>query len=125
MREKLKRLALPLAAAVLALLCLVCLIIYSALADSLDSQHQAERWQGDGELEFSQLSCFMSVDQKLTLDQVYSFRKTMMDKFHEAALAVDVQVVDVVEIGLLGLVEVVHQSAHRQHHRRIGGGEAV
>ena len=89
MREKLKRLALPLAAAVLALLCLVCLIIYSALAGSLDSQHQAERWQGDGQLEFSQLSCFMSVDQKLTLDQVYSFRKTMMDKFHEAALDID------------------------------------
>ena len=89
MREKLKRLALPLATAVLALLCLVCLIIYSALADSLDSQHQAERWQGDGQLEFSQLSCFMSVDQKLTLDQVYSFRKTMMDKFHEAALDID------------------------------------
>ena len=70
MREKLKRLALPIAAAILALLCLSCLLVYSHLANMLDSQHQAERWQGEGELKFSQLSCFMSVDQKLNLEQV-------------------------------------------------------
>ena len=89
MREKLKRLALPIAAVILALLCLACLLVYSHLANMLDSQHQAERWQGESELKFSQLSCFMSVDQKLTLEQVYSFRNTMMDKFHEAALDID------------------------------------
>ena len=49
MREKLKRLALPIAAAILALLCLSCLLVYSHLANMLDSQHQAERWQGEGE----------------------------------------------------------------------------
>lgn len=89
MREKLKRLALPIAAAILALLCLSCLLVYSHLANMLDSQHQAERWQGEGELKFSQLSCFMSVDQKLTLEQVYTFRNAMMTKFHEAALDID------------------------------------
>lgn len=89
MREKLKRLALPIAAVILALLCMACLLVYSHLTNMLDSQHQAERWQGESELKFSQLSCFMSVDQKLTLEQVYSFRKTMMDKFHEAALDID------------------------------------
>lgn len=89
MKEKLKRLALPIAAVILALLCLSCLLIYSSLANSLDSQHQAERWQGEGELKFSQISCFMSVDQKLTLEQVYSFRNAMMTKFHEAALDID------------------------------------
>mgnify|MGYP000035295101 FL=1 len=89
MREKLKRLALPIAAAILALLCLSCLLVYSHLANMLDSQHQAERWQGEGELKFSQLSCFMSVDRKLTLEQVYTFRNAMMTKFHEAALDID------------------------------------
>ena len=89
MREKLKRLALPLAAAILALLCLICLLVYSHMANLLDSQHEAERWQGEGELKFSQLSCFMSVDQKLTLEQVYTFRNDMMTKFHEAALDID------------------------------------
>ena len=91
MREKLKRLALPIAAAILALLCLACLLVYSHLANMLDSQHQAERWQGEGELKFSQLSCFMSVDQKLSLEQVYTFRNAMMDKFHEAALDIDTE----------------------------------
>ncbi len=91
MREKLKRLALPIAAAVLALLCLTCLLVYSHLANLLDSQHQAERWQGEGELKFSQLSCFMSVDQKLSLEQVYTFRNDMMTKFHEAALDIDTE----------------------------------
>ncbi len=89
MREKLKRLALPIAAAILALLCLICLLAYSHLANMLDSQHQAERWQGESEQKFSQLSCYMSVDQKLTLEQVYTFRNAMMTKFHEAALDID------------------------------------
>ena len=91
MREKLKRLALPIAGAILALLCLACLLVYSHLANMLDSQHQAERWQGEGELKFSQLSCYMSVDQKLSLEQVYTFRNAMMDKFHEAALDIDTE----------------------------------
>ncbi len=91
MREKLKRLALPIAGAILALLCLSCLLVYSHLANMLDSQHQAERWQGEGELKFSQLSCFMSVDQKLSLEQVYTFRTAMMTKFHEAALDIDTE----------------------------------
>lgn len=89
MKNKLKRWALPIAAALLALMCVICLLIYGHLAALLDSQHQAERWQGESELEFSQLSCFMSVDEKLSMEQVYAFRKAMMDKFHEAALDID------------------------------------
>lgn len=86
MRKKLKRLALPIIAAVLALICVVCLLVYGHLAALLDCQHQAERWQGESEMEFSQLSCFMSVDEKLSMEQLYAFRKAMTDKFHEAAL---------------------------------------
>ena len=86
MKARLKRYALPLMAAGLALLCVVCLLVYGHLAQLLDSQHQAERWQGESDTEFRQLSCFMAVDEKLTLEQIYTFRKAMMDKFHEAAL---------------------------------------
>ena len=86
MKARLKRYALPLAAAGLALLCVACLLAYGHLALLLDSQRQAERWQGESETEFRQLSCFMAVDEKLSLEQVYTFRKAMMDKFHEAAL---------------------------------------
>ena len=86
MKTRLKRFALPLTAAGLALLCMLCLLAYGHLAQLLDSQRQAERWQGESETEFRQLSCFMAVDEKLSLEQVYTFRKAMMDKFHEAAL---------------------------------------
>ena len=86
MKARLKRYALPLTAAGLALLCVVCLLVYGHLAQLLDSQHQAERWQGESDREFRQLSCFMAVDEKLTMEQIYTFRKAMMDKFHEAAL---------------------------------------
>lgn len=86
MKARLKRYALPLAALLLALLCLVCLLVYGHLAQLLDSQRQAERWQGESDTEFRQLSCYMSVDEKLSLEQIYTFRKAMMDKFHEAAL---------------------------------------
>lgn len=86
MKARLKRYALPIAAAGLALLCVVCLLFYGHLARLLDSQRQAERWQGESDTEFRQLSCFMAVDEKLTLEQIYTFRKAMMDKFHEAAL---------------------------------------
>lgn len=89
MREKLKRLALPLASALLALMSIACLLVYSHLANLLDSQHQADRWQGESKQEFSQLSCYMSVDQTLSLEQIYTFRKAMMDKFHEAALDIN------------------------------------
>lgn len=86
MKTRLKRLALPIAAALLALLCVVFLLLYGQLAHLLDSQRQAERWQGESETEFRQLSCFMAVDEKLSLEQIYNFRKAMMEKFHEAAL---------------------------------------
>ena len=86
MKARLKRYALPLAAAGLALMCGLCLLVYGHLAWLLDSQRQAERWQGESDTAFRQLSCFMAVDEKLSLEQVYTFRKAMMDKFHEAAL---------------------------------------
>lgn len=86
MKARLKRYALPLAAVLLALLCGLCLLAYGYLAQLLDSQRQAERWQGESETEFRQLSCYMSVDEKLSLEQIYTFRKAMMDKFHEAAI---------------------------------------
>lgn len=86
MKARLKRYALPLTAALLALLCGLCLLVYGHLAQLLDSQRQAERWQGESDTAFRQLSCFMAVDEKLSLEQIYNFRKAMTEKFHEAAL---------------------------------------
>jgi len=89
MKTKLKRLALPLIALALAIISVAALLVYGHLANILDSQQQAERWQGDGDTEFSQISCFMSVDNLLTVQKIYDFRTAMLTKFHEAALDID------------------------------------
>ena len=86
MRERIKKLLLPLIAAALALGCLVCLWRLHALKNLLPDQHAAERWQGEGALDFDQLSFFMARDQKLTRDQLYAFRTEMLKKLKEASL---------------------------------------
>ena len=86
MRERIGRLRLPLIAAALALACLGCLWRVHALKDLLPSQHAAERWQGERELDFTQLSFFMTRDHKLTREQLYSFRTEMVKKLKEASL---------------------------------------
>ena len=70
MRARIKKLLLPLIAAALALACLVCLWRLHALKNLLPDQHAAERWQGEGELDFDQLSFFMARDQKLAQAKV-------------------------------------------------------
>ncbi len=87
MRERVKKhKKLLITAAALLLLCAACLIGYRAAARRLPSQQAAERWQGESEQEFAQISAFMPVDGELTLEQVYTFRQAMSTKLHEAAL---------------------------------------
>ena len=71
---------------VLAILSVVCVLLCLKLSDKLDSQKAAERWQGDGELRFSQISCYLPADEKVNLEQIYTFRNDLGKKFHEAAL---------------------------------------
>ena len=73
----------------LAAVALICFLVMGALADLLPSQQAAERWQGESEMAFTQLSCFLPADGKLDIDQIYKFRMDMQSKFHEAALDVD------------------------------------
>ena len=86
MQGRIKRLLLPLIAAVLALGCLGCLWRVHALKNLLPAQHAAERWEGEGEMDFDQLSFFMARDQKLTRELLYSFRTAMLKKLTEASL---------------------------------------
>ena len=76
-------------AAVLAVLCVVCILAYGSVAHRLEAQHEAERWQGESETAFAQISCFLSADGTVTLDSIYSFRTEMMKKLHEAAADID------------------------------------
>lgn len=78
---------------ILAVICLVCLLLSVAcflrfryLTNLLDSQKEAERWRGDGEMEFSQISCFLPVNRQITLTEVSSFRTAAMKALTDASM---------------------------------------
>ena len=64
-------------AALLAVFCCLCLWRSMVVSDLLHSQQAAERWRGGNTRDFSQLSFFLPSDQKLSLDQLYTFRNDM------------------------------------------------
>ena len=74
---------------VLVLLASACLLRTASLARLLPSQYAAERWAGEGENAFRQVSCYLPVDESLKLSQIHAFRYTILDKLHEAALEAD------------------------------------
>lgn len=86
--KKMKRRTLITAGALL-LVCAAALLGLRCTARLLDSQRAAERWRGESEMKFNQVSCFMSVDEKLSLEQIYTFRNEIQKKLHEAAVDID------------------------------------
>lgn len=63
-----------------------CVIGLLYVTRMLESQYEYERWRGDNEDRFSQISCFMPSDGKLTLENIYGFRTAMMNKLTEASI---------------------------------------
>ena len=79
----------------LLLLCLLltlaacaCLLTQFLLGRTLSSQQAAERWQGESATAFAQLSCFVPVDEKLTIEKIYQFRSDIIKGIQGAALDV-------------------------------------
>lgn len=77
----------------LAIVCAVCAVLAIAfgitahiLGGKLSSQQMAERWRGENELKFSQVSCYIPVDEKISLQQIYAFRTEIVKKLGEAAI---------------------------------------
>ena len=70
----------------LTLAALLCLWRIHGLSRSMSAQQAAERWQGESELEFAQVSCFVPVDEALSLNQIYGFRAKMLQELNKAAL---------------------------------------
>ena len=64
----------------------VCLICVRALGGELPSQQAGERWAGESEKSFSQISCYLPVDEPVSRSDVYAFRTAMLEEFHKAAL---------------------------------------
>lgn len=84
-----KSLLLRLLAGLAAVLAAGCFVTLRLQADRLSSQQAAERWKGDGGTEFCQVTCFLPVDEELSLEQIYRFRMEILKKLHEAALDID------------------------------------
>lgn len=72
--------------AALLILALVCLTACLSLSGTLESQKAAERWAGESETDFAQLSCFMSGSDSLDLGQIYTFRQALETRLTEEAL---------------------------------------
>ena len=60
-----------------------------ALSELLPSQLAAERWQGTSDKKYAQVSCFLTLDGKVSKNQIGSFREAMAKKLKEAALTID------------------------------------
>ena len=91
MKQKLREYRLPLTALILALLSLFCVWRLHRVANLLDSQKAAERWQGTGEQEFAQLTAFMPATPNMSLEQLYTFRSAMFQKLKDASFDIDGQ----------------------------------
>ena len=75
--------------AVLLVLGGVCALVSRSLSRSLLSQREAERWRGDNEQSFAQISCFLPSDGGVTLSDIYEFRYAMLDEFSAADIEFD------------------------------------
>lgn len=87
--SKKRRLALLILCAILLLGASFCFLKTRSLSRLLPSQYAAERWQGEGETKFSQISCFLPPDEAVDLNKIYGFRYALLDKLHEAGFEAD------------------------------------
>ena len=85
MRSRLQKNWLLLLAGLLALLCLFSVWRIHAVSHLLLSQQAAQRWQGQSEKSFAQVSCFTAKGEEMSLDEVVSFRGAMAQKLIDAS----------------------------------------
>ena len=93
----------------LALAAAACFIGISSLSRLLPSQHEAERWQGASATKYAQLSCFIPVDETVSLNEIGTFREALVKKLHEAAI--DVGTEDVLSVDAWSCVDKVSVSS--------------
>ena len=80
------RIFLCLVPVLLSVIAAVCFAVVAILSNSLVSQKEAERWKGENEQNFAQISCYIPVHDSMGLDEVHSFRLAMQEQLHSAAL---------------------------------------
>ena len=87
--RKKKRIVFAIVNGALLLIMAACLITTAILSNTLASQKEASRWRGESDMEFSQISCFIPVDEKIGLEKVSAFRTKLTEELHKAALDID------------------------------------
>ena len=84
--QKLKRIVLAAANA----LCLCCvltgLLSIATLRNTLCSQKAAERWRGENESAFAQISVFFPQGSEVKQEEIQSFRDSLSSKFVEGGI---------------------------------------
>ena len=70
--------------ALLLLAALGCGAALRVVSSRLLSQREAERWRGENEREFCQVSCFLPQDSSVGLKEIYSFRYAVLDDLSAA-----------------------------------------
>ena len=87
--SKKKKILIGIISVILAVMSIASFVAMAVIGNILDTQKEAERWRGESDMKFSQISCYLPADNKVQLQQIFEFRTAMMTKFHEAALDVD------------------------------------
>ena len=72
--------------AVLLLAALGCALALYVISSRLLSQQEAERWRGENEQDFRQISCFMPLESAVGLKEIYAFRYAMLDDLSAAGV---------------------------------------
>lgn len=75
-------------AIVLLIAAALCFWGYRSNAALLSSQQAAQRWRGENEIPFAQVSCFMPVGGAVSEEEIYKFRSDMLTKLTEASFEV-------------------------------------
>ncbi len=81
-----KKLVLAIVAGALALMAIVCGVIMAILSGTLETQKADERWRGQSEERFAQVSIFFPVGSELDEMSLYSFHETINSKLLEGGL---------------------------------------
>ena len=72
--------------AALVLISAACVIAAVRISSLLPLEKEYERWRGDNEMEFSQVSCFVPESDRLDVTGVNTFRNNMVEGFSKASL---------------------------------------
>lgn len=81
-----KRLRLLFINAPLLVLAIVFFVLSSGYSGKLESQKAAQRWTGDSETRFNQMSCYLSDTDELGLNDIYEFRQKLEAKLVESSI---------------------------------------